>query len=127
MSKVLLVFVGSGLGGAARHGVNIWTMRAFGPHFPAGTFIVNVVGGLMMGLVAGWFAFRSNVAAAQDLRLFLATGILGGFTTFSAFSLDTIVMIERGDLGLAAFYVAASVLLAGAALALGLFIVRSFA
>lgn len=127
MSKVLLVFVGSGLGGAARHGVNIWTMRAFGPHFPAGTFIVNVVGGLMMGLVAGWFAFRSNVAGAQDLRLFLATGILGGFTTFSAFSLDTIVMIERGDLGLAAFYVAASVLLAGAALALGLFIVRSFA
>lgn len=127
MSKVLLVFVGSGLGGAARHGVNVWSMRAFGPHFPAGTFIVNIVGGLLMGLVAGWFAFRANLSFAHEARLFLATGILGGFTTFSAFSLDTVVMIERGDIGLAALYVVASVLLAGAALALGLAIVRSFA
>lgn len=124
MSKVLLVFVGSGLGGAARHGVNIWTMRAFGPHFPAGTFIVNVVGGLMMGLVAGWFAFRSNVAAAQDLRLFLATGILGGFTTFSAFSLDTMLLWERGAITTGALYVLSSVVASVLALAAGLSLIR---
>ena len=127
MSKVLLVFLGSGLGGAARHGVNVWSMRAFGTHFPAGTFIVNSVGGLLMRLVAGGFSFRAHLSFAHDARLFLVTGMLGGFTTFSAFSLDTIVLIERGDFGLAALYVAASVLLAGAALALGLFLVRSFA
>jgi CrcB protein len=126
MTKVLIVFLGSGIGGAARYGVNLWSLKAFGPHFPAGTFIVNVVGGLAMGLIAGWLAFRAELPWGQELRLFLTTGILGGFTTFSAFSLDAVVLYERGDLGLAALYVVASVVLSVAALAIGLAVVRSF-
>jgi CrcB protein len=124
MTKTLLVFLGSGLGGAARYGVNVWSLKAFGPHFPAGTFIVNVVGGLAMGLIAGWFFFRAEGQWAQELRLFLTTGILGGFTTFSAFSLDAVVLFERGEHGLAALYVVSSVVFAITALALGLAIVR---
>jgi CrcB protein len=124
MTKTLLVFLGSGLGGAARYGVNVWSLKAFGPHFPAGTFIVNVVGGLAMGLIAGWFFFRTEGQWAQELRLFLTTGILGGFTTFSAFSLDAVVLFERGEHGLAALYVVSSVVFAITALALGLAIVR---
>lgn len=126
MTKTLLVFLGSGIGGAARYGVNVWSLKAFGAHFPAGTFIVNIVGGLVMGLIAGWLAFRAEAAWTQELRLFLTTGILGGFTTFSAFSLDAVVLAERGDYGLAALYVVASVVLAVAALAIGLAVVRSF-
>ena len=124
MTKTLLVFLGSGVGGAARYGVNVWSLKAFGPHFPAATFIVNVVGGLAMGLIAGWLAFKGEMAWSQELRLFLTTGILGGFTTFSAFSLDAVVLFERGEHGLAALYVVASVIFAIAALAVGLAIVR---
>lgn len=126
MTKTLLVFLGSGIGGAARHGVNVWSLKTFGPHFPAGTFIVNVVGGLLMGLLAGWLAFRAQVPWTQELRLFLTTGILGGFTTFSAFSLDAVTLFERGDYGTAALYVGASVVLSIAALAIGLAVIRSF-
>lgn len=126
MTKALIVFLGSGIGGAARHGVNVWSLKAFGPHFPAGTFIVNVVGGLAMGLLAGWLAFRAQALWTQELRLFLTTGILGGFTTFSAFSLDAVTLVERGDYALAALYVVASVVLSIAALAIGLAVIRSF-
>jgi CrcB protein len=126
MTKLLLVFLGSGLGGAARYGVNVWSLKAFGPQFPAGTLIVNVVGGLAMGLIAGWLAFRAPVPWSQDLRLFLTTGILGGFTTFSAYSLDAVTLIERGDYGAAALYVVLSVVLSIAAVAVGLAVIRSF-
>ncbi|AVO44699.1 fluoride efflux transporter CrcB [Phreatobacter cathodiphilus] len=126
MTKLLLVFLGSGIGGAARYGVNVWSLKAFGPGFPAGTLIVNVVGGLAMGLIAGWLAFRASVPWSQDLRLFLTTGILGGFTTFSAFSLDAVTLIERGDYGAAALYVVLSVVLSIAAVAVGLAVIRSF-
>lgn len=126
MTKLLLVFLGSGIGGAARHGVNVWSLKAFGPGFPAGTLIVNVVGGLAMGLIAGWLAFRASVPWSQDARLFLTTGVLGGFTTFSAFSLDAVALIERGDYGTAALYVVLSVVLAIAAVAVGLAVIRSF-
>jgi CrcB protein len=78
-----------------------------------------------MGLVAGYFAFKGGLS--QHLRLFLTTGILGGYTTFSAFSLDTALLYERGELGLAAVYVLASVLLSIAGLFAGFWIVRSFA
>ena len=125
MTKALLVFLGSGIGGSMRYGVNVWAPKVFGVHFPAGTFIVNVVGGFLMGAIAGWLAFKADMAWSQDLRLFLTTGILGGFTTFSAFSLDTVLLIERGDYQTAALYVVASVVLSIAALALGLALMRS--
>lgn len=118
----LIVFLGAGIGGAGRHGVNMLAARLFGTGFPAGTLVVNVVGCLLMGLIAGVFAFRGHLP--QEMRLFLATGILGGFTTFSAFSLDAALLWERGEVGLAALYVGASIVLSLAAVAAGLALSR---
>jgi CrcB protein len=103
----LIVFVGAGIGGALRHGVNVGAARMLGTGFPYGTMIVNVVGSFVMGLLTGYFLFRPGVP--QHARLFLTTGILGGFTTFSAFSLDTALLVERHAYWLAAAYVAGSV------------------
>lgn len=114
----LIVFLGAGIGGALRHGVNLGAARLFGFGFPFGTLIVNVVGSLLMGLFAGYFAYRTGVP--QHFRLFLTTGILGGFTTFSAFSLDAALLMERHAYGLAAAYVAVSVAVSLAALFAGL-------
>jgi CrcB protein len=119
----LIVFLGAGLGGALRHGVNVAAGRLFGLGFPYGTLIVNVVGSFAMGLLAGYFAFRPGVD--QHLRLFLTTGILGGFTTFSAFSLDAALLIERHSYGAAAGYMAGSVAASIAALFFGLTMFRS--
>lgn len=119
----LLVFLGGGLGAMLRHGINVATPRLLGNGFPWSTFLINITGSLIMGLVAGWFAFKGD--APQSWRLFLTTGILGGYTTFSAFSLDTALLYERGELGLAAAYVAGSVALSIAGLFTGLWIVRS--
>ncbi|MGY3614570.1 fluoride efflux transporter CrcB [Bradyrhizobium sp. USDA 10063] len=124
MLGYILVFVGAGIGGALRHGVNLSTARTFGTGFPYGTLTVNVVGSLVMGLLAGYFAFRGE--ATQAWRLFLTTGILGGFTTFSSFSLDTALLYERGELGLTLFYVAVSFACSISALFVGLWAVRSF-
>ena len=109
MNASLIVFLGGGLGGVLRHLINTWISRMMGPEFPAGILAINVVGSSAMGLLVGWFAFQGQ--APQELRLFLTTGILGGFTTFSAFSLDAALLYERGQPWLAAAYVAASVLL----------------
>jgi CrcB protein len=114
----LIVFLGAGIGGALRHGVNVGAVRLFGLHFPYGTLIVNVAGSFAIGLLAGYFAFRPGIG--QHLRLFLTTGLLGGFTTFSAFSLDTALLIERHDYALAAGYAAGSVLAGLIALFIGL-------
>ena len=119
----LIIFFGAGIGGALRHGVNVGAARLFGYGFPFGTLIVNVVGSFAMGLLAGYFLVRPGVG--QDVRLFLTTGILGGFTTFSAFSLDSALLIERHQYGLAAGYVAGSVIASVAALFLGLALFRS--
>jgi len=119
----LIVFIGAGIGGALRHGVNIGAARLFGFGFPFGTFIVNVAGSFAMGLLAGFFAYRAGVP--QHVRLFLTTGILGGFTTFSTFSLDTALLIERHSLGLAAGYVIGSVAAGLVALFFGLAVFRS--
>ena len=116
MNATLIAFLGAGIGGALRHGVNTAGLRLFGSNFPYGTITVNIVGSFLMGLIAGWFAFRSGGGASQPLRLFLTTGVLGGFTTFSAFSLDVALLWERGAATLAALYVAGSVALAGGAL-----------
>lgn len=114
----LIVFLGAGIGGALRHGVNLAAVRLFGYGFPFGTLIVNVVGSFLIGLLAGYFAFRTGIN--QHLRLFLTTGILGGFTTFSAFSLDAALLVERHAYAVAAGYVVGSVGLALAGLFLGL-------
>ena len=89
----LIVFLGAGIGGALRHGVNVGAARLFGYGFPLGTLIVNIAGSFAMGLLAGYFAARPHLG--QHARLFLTTGVLGGFTTFSAFSLDAALLIER--------------------------------
>ncbi len=123
MNNFLIVFVGGGLGAALRHGVNRLSLAWFGPSFPIGTLFVNVAGSLAMGLLIGIFATMEPVS--NNMRLFLATGILGGFTTFSAFSLDALTLWERGAIGLAVLYVAASLLLSFAAVAAGFFLTRA--
>ena len=118
----LIVFLGAGIGGALRHGVNVAATRQFGLGFPFGTLIVNIVGSFAMGLLAGYFAFRPGIS--QHMRLFLTTGILGGFTTFSAFSLDTALLVERHSYGLAAGYVVGSIAAGLSALFFGLALFR---
>ncbi|MBS0533355.1 MAG: fluoride efflux transporter CrcB [Proteobacteria bacterium] len=118
-----IVFIGGGIGAALRHGVNLAAARLFGTSFPYGTLTVNVVGSLVMGLLTAYFAFKIDMP--QHWRLFLTTGILGGFTTFSSFSLDVAVLYERGQIGLAALYVLASLIVSIAALFAGLALVRS--
>src|ERR1700716_4157510 len=121
----LLVFVGGGIGSTLRHIVNVVCPRFLGANFPYHTFIINISGSTIMGLIAGYLAFRGE--ASQSWRLFLMTGILGGYTTFSAFSLDAALLYERGEIVLAALYVAGSVVLSIAGLFAGLALVRHFA
>ena len=120
-----IVFLGGGLGAAIRHGVNLAGLRIAGPDFPYATMFINITGSIIMGLAAAYFAFKGDVS--QHWRLFLTTGILGGYTTFSAFSLDAALLYERGELGQAAFYVVGSVVGSIAGLFAGLAIVRNLA
>ena len=120
----LLVFVGGGLGASLRHFINVTCARCMGTGFPWGTFIINISGSTVMGLIAGYLALKGE--AAQPWRLFLMTGVLGGYTTFSAFSLDAVLLYERGAIGLALFYVLGSVVLSIAGLFAGLALVRHF-
>jgi CrcB protein len=125
MTGYLLVFFGAGIGGAMRHAVNVGTARLLGIAFPWGTLTVNLVGSFLMGAVAGWLAFKAGEGWSQHMRLFLATGILGGFTTFSAFSLDALLLWERGEPVSSLAYVAGSVLLSIGGLAAGLALMRA--
>src|SRR5256885_12641747 len=100
----LIVFLGGGVGAALRHGVNLGFARWLGTGFPYATLFENVTGSIVMGLLAGYFAFMGD--ASQHWRLFLTTGMLGGYTTFSAFSLDVALLTERGALADAALYIA---------------------
>jgi len=120
---LLLVMIGGGIGAGGRHLVSMATLRLFGPGFPVGTLAVNVIGSLAMGLFIGWLV-KHEAAHLQPLRYFLATGLLGGFTTFSAFSLDTSVLWERGDTMLALIYVVGSVVLSILAVFAGLAVMR---
>jgi len=115
----LIVFLGAGIGGALRHGMNVWAARAFGFGFPFGTLIVNILGSFLIGLLAGFFAYRAGLVP-QHVRLFLTTGVLGGFTTFSAFSLDAALLIERHAYAMAAAYILGTVVVSLVALFLGL-------
>ena len=127
MQSTLLVFCGGGLGATLRFGVNGATLRWLGPSFPWATLGINVAGSLVMGVVAGVLARAAAESFALNARLFLMTGILGGFTTFSAFSLDAFTLWDRGEAAGAFAYVAASVVLSLAAVSLGLTIARPFA
>src|ERR1700689_2797161 len=105
----LIVFIGGGIGAALRHGINLTAFRLAGPGFPYGTLFINIVGSFVMGLTAEYFALKAGLP--QHLRLFLTTGIYGGFTTFSAFSLEVALLYERGDLAGSAIYIVVAVVL----------------
>ena len=127
MNSFLLVAAGGAIGASLRHGAGILSVRHLPATWPWATFSVNLLGGFAMGLVAGWFALKA-AEGGQDLRLFLATGVLGCFTTFSAFSLETMNMLRSGEAGKAFAYAALSVIFSVAALGLGLWIAkRAFA
>lgn len=120
-----IVFLGAGAGGAARHGVNLAVAHLLGLGFPWATLSINILGSFLMGVLTEMFVVRAGLP--QELRLFLTTGILGGFTTFSTFSLDAVGLWERGELSAAFFYAGASVLLAFVAVFAGMILVRAVA
>ncbi len=126
MQAYLLVFVRAGLGGAMRRFLNITLGRAFGTGFPWASACINVSGSLAMGLLTGRLPFRAGGGWTQHTRLFLATGVLGGYTTFSTFSLETILLSERIETAAALAYVVGSVLLGALSLWAGLAPMRSF-
>lgn len=127
LPPALLVFLGAGLGGTIRHFVNILVPRLLGTGFPFATFLINVSGSLIMGLMAGYLAFKDGEGWTQPVRLFLTTGVLGGYTTFSTFSLDFLYLAERGELGMALAYAVGSVLLGFGGVYAGIMLVRSLA
>jgi fluoride exporter len=124
MQAIVLVFLGAGLGGVLRHVINNAAVRLLGNDFPYGILFINVTGSFVMGLLVGWLAFRAGEGWTRDAQLFVATGVLGGYTTFSTFSLDAFRMIERGQMGLAALYIGGSVIVGVAGLWAGLALVR---
>jgi len=123
MTSFLTVALGGAIGASARHGLGVMTLRIFGTGFPIGTFLANIIGGLLMGLLVGWLV-RDMPSSGNTIRLFAGVGVLGGFTTFSAFSLEAMRMLETKAYGVFLVYVGASVILSIAAVALGLFIMR---
>jgi CrcB protein len=125
MLQVLLVFVGGGVGAAIRHLVNLGVARLAGTSFPWSTAIINVTGSFLMGVLVAFFAFKAGANWSQHLRLFATTGILGGYTTFSTFSVDAALLWERGATGQAAAYVLGSVILSLVGVFGGLWLVRS--
>ncbi|MDU0307950.1 fluoride efflux transporter CrcB [Rhizobium sp. 25PS6] len=125
MIQALLVAVGGAIGSLLRYYVGQWALRLMGPAFPWGTLAVNVVGCFVIGVFAEMIARKFN--ASVELRLLLITGFLGGFTTFSAFSLDAISLFERGEAVAGGIYIAASVGLSMAAVIAGLAVMRALA
>jgi CrcB protein len=121
MFNFLLVALGGAIGAATRYGVSL-ALPAREGGWPFATFLINVSGSLLIGVLAGWLATRD--AAGEPLRLLLGVGVLGGFTTFSAYSLETLRMFERGDLVGASTYAVGSVVAGLAAVAIGLTIAR---
>ena len=126
MTSFLTVALGGAIGASARHGLSLAMLRLFGPGFPLGTLLANIIGGLLMGLLMGWL-IREAPEGSNTIRLFAGVGILGGFTTFSAFSLEAMRMLESKTYGIFFGYVGASVVLSIAAVALGLFFMRGSA
>ena len=127
MNTILLVMGGGAMGALARYQLGRLSGHMMpGALWPWGTFAANVLGGFAMGLLAGWLARFSSISG-EPVRLFLGVGVLGGFTTFSSFSLETVLMLERGQYGMAMAYAVFSVLGAVGALVGGLALMRSVA
>ncbi len=124
MTSLILVMLGGALGSGARYLTGRATLSLLGPDYPYGTLTVNLLGGLLMGLLVGVLA---RITTAEPWRLFVGVGVLGGFTTFSSFALDAVTLAEGGAPFAALGYVLLSVTGAIAALAAGLFIARSVA
>ncbi|SFO05996.1 fluoride efflux transporter CrcB [Sphingomonas sp. OK281] len=124
MLPLLHVMVGGAVGSGARYLTGRAMLSLLGPDYPFGTLAVNLIGGLLMGVLVGVLARNT---ASETWRLLLGVGVLGGFTTFSAFSLDVVTMIERGAIGVAFGYVLVSVIGSVAALFAGLSAVRAVA
>lgn len=112
MTAAALVFLGAGIGGVARYALGGWVQAASGPSFPWGTLVINVTGSLLLTLLVGSL---ERTSASPEWRLFLGIGVLGGYTTFSTFSYETVRLIQDGDWQRASGYVASSVLLSIAA------------
>ncbi|MGE0210926.1 MAG: fluoride efflux transporter CrcB [Parvibaculaceae bacterium] len=125
MPLILWIAAGGAIGAGARHLVNVGSLRLFGPDFPWGTMIVNIAGCFVMGALVALMALKWSVSL--EMRAFLTTGILGGFTTFSAFSMDFANLFERRDYLAAGLYGAGSVVLSIAAVFAGLALVRNLA
>lgn len=125
MPIILAIASGGALGAVLRHFVNLWVTQISGPNFPWGILFINILGSFFMGALVSVFAHMWD--ASQALRAFLTVGVLGAFTTFSAFSLDVVVLAERGETGSAMIYTALSVVLAVAALYAGMVVVRVLA
>lgn len=121
MNGLFPVMVGGAIGAGARHLVGQILLARLGPGFPWWTLSVNIAGSLMMGLLIGWLA-RSG--GSDQARLFLGVGVLGGFTTFSSFSMEFWTLFERGQMAQAAAYVGASVIIGIAACGVGMVIMR---
>ena len=122
MNKLILVVAGGGIGSGARYLVALGSARLFGPAFPWGTFAVNVLGSLLLGLILGWAA--SDPEGSEKVRLALGTGVMGGFTTYSSFNAETLRMIESGTYGMAAGYAGMTFVVCLAAGAAGLWLGR---
>ena len=125
IKMLLAVAAGGAIGSVARYLAGMESTRLLGPGFPWGTFMINIAGSFLIGAFAELFALKWDLP--QEARVFLTVGICGGFTTFSAFSLDAYVLMQRGDWWLAAAYVAGSVLLSIGALVAALQVVRALA
>ena len=123
MKFIGLAAFGGAIGAAGRYVIGIWAMRLFGAGFPWGTLCVNIIGSFLMGVLIETIALK--YAASEEMRVFLATGFLGGFTTFSAFSLEAVLMLQRQQLGLAFSYITASVALSIGGLFVGLIVARA--
>ena len=124
MPPLIPVMIGGAIGAGFRYHFGTIALRNLGPGYPYGTWIVNLIGGLLMGILAGNLA-RLNTLQGEPLRLFLGVGVLGGFTTFSAFSLETALMIQRGEAIGAAAYAVSSVAGSVIMLFVGLFLTRA--
>lgn len=120
---LLSVALGGAIGSLVRYFVAGWVQSAAWPGFPWGIFVVNISGGFIMGLIVELGALKLNFT--PELRAFLTVGILGGYTTFSTFSLDSALLLERGAYGSAAAYVAGSAVLSILALFAGMWLVRA--
>ena len=122
MNSLLYVALGGALGASGRHLLGMATLKTLGPDYPYGTMAANIIGGFLMGILAGWLV--QKVSGGENLRLFLGVGLLGGFTTFSAFSLDAVLMYEKKAYGALISYVGGSVILSIGALMIGLILAR---